>query len=282
LILVINVGNLLGYEAVKYVIGNKLDIADVGGYTLIATIAVYAGLLVRSISSVLTPAASRLESLGQKDNQRLLASLSTKYAMVVAGFACIVPLFLIRPLLHFWVGGKYPPEYLDMLAVAGAVLLGGEWFISTAVCVLQMFTGTAKIKVPAVVTLLWAVCGLCLAWAYIQFVEKSLMAAVVIITVARITGSVVHLIYGIWVFELRKGQLLGHSIFKPLVAAVLSCVPCLFVARFVDLFSLSGFLLVGTTLTILYAGLVWAMVLDHSEREEIVERVRHLFAGAGG
>lgn len=281
-VLINNVGNLIGYEAVKYVIGGEMHVVDVGGYTLIATIVVFAGMMVRSISRVLTPAASRLNALGQHDNQKLLSRLSTKYAMILSGAVCILPIFLLRPILHFWVGDKYRLEYLDMLAISGTVLLLGQWFSGMSVCMLQMVTGLGRVKELAIITLFSASGGLAFVWIYLHFCDKSLLAAVIGISVARVVGSLANFAFALKVLRLKAPILLQESVLRPFLAAAAPSLACYAISRYVDLFDLSCFLAVGALLVAAYAVCVWFFVLSRMERRDVLQALPRIVGKSNG
>lgn len=272
--LIIHVANLLGYEAVKWVIGLELSVLDVGGYTLIATLAAFAGSLVRSIANILMPAASRLHALEQYEANTKLAFLSTKYAMIVSSGLCIMPVFLLKPFLTLWVGTKYSQEYLGDLALAGAVLLIGQWFITTAVCILQMLTGVGRIKFPAIVTFSWAVGGLAGVWIYLHWIQNSLLAVVIGITIARVIGSVIHLIYGMAMLQLQKTRFLMEAIVKPAITGIIGCVFCWSLSYYLDIYQLKWFLPVGFIVVGVYSLVIWVLVLGSHERAEIFGKAR--------
>ncbi len=272
-VLINNIGNMLGYEAVKYVVGSELSITDVGAYTLIATIAVFSGMLVSSISSVLTPAASRLNALDQKEKQVRLISLSTKYAVILSGVVCIVPIFFIDPLLRIWVGDGYPIEYLSNLTFAGAILLIGQWFAGTSICLLQIVTGVGRVKGLAIITISWASCGLALSWAYVHFLNKSLLMVVIIITVARIIGAIANFIYGLRVFDISIISVLKESVARPLIVALSICALSFFLAKKLNLFDLTNLIWAGFTLFFTYFLLTWSLVLSRIEKTDLLSQL---------
>jgi O-antigen/teichoic acid export membrane protein len=223
--LIINMANILGYEAIKWVVGVEMSVQDIGGYALIATIGVFIGTLVRSIAFVLVPAASQINALGEHAKNSYLALVSTKSAMIIASGLCIAPLFLYKNILVLWVVHTYQESYLNTMAQAVVIMLIAQTFICAAVCLLQMMTGIGKILVPGCVTMSWAVLGLSTVWAYTHWQKKSLVDVVVIISAARIIGSLVHLCYGLWVFKLST-QFVKDAIFRPVMAGLI----CMFLA----------------------------------------------------
>jgi O-antigen/teichoic acid export membrane protein len=264
--MIIDVANMIGYEAVKWVIGFELSVQDVGAYTLIASIATFVGALVRAVANVLVPVASRYDALNRRDMNAQLALLSTKYAVIMSGGLCIVPLFMVKPLLALWVGAKYPPEYLSNLATAGMVLLVGQWVIGAAVSLLQMLTGVAKVRFPMAVTVGWAFGGLSGIWLYLHWVQDSLIAAVVGITIARILGSLVHLIYGMHIFGVRPIPFLLNTVLRPCCAGVVICALSRILIHYIPVYNPVQFVIVAVILASLYVLSSWTISLSSGER----------------
>jgi O-antigen/teichoic acid export membrane protein len=271
--LVIQVANLMGYEAVKWVVGAELSLTDVGGYTLIATVVAFAGSMSRSVANVLTPAASRLHSLERHKAKVQLALHSTKYAMIVASALCIMPLLLFKPFLSLWVGATYSKDYLDHLALAGIILLLGQWFIGTAICLLQILTGVGKVKFPAAVILSWAVGGLVVVWAYLHWVNASLMAVVIGITVARVIGSMVQLLYGMQILKLNSMRFVLKAILLPGGVGLAVCGIGGLLMNYLDVYQVSEFILAVIILIFLYLLGTWIISFSPGEREMVISQL---------
>ena len=288
LILVIHVANLLGYEAVKLLIGRELSLIDVGGYTVIASLALYVGTMVRSVANVIMPVASRLHAMERHETNVRLTATSTKYSMVISSAMCIMPVLLLRPFLIFWLGRAgnesgqtYTAEYISMLAQAATWLLLGQWCITTAVCILQILTGVGRVKFPAFVTLTWALGGLAGVWAYLHWVDNSLVAAVVVITVARVLGSVVHLFYGIAVLRIDKLKFLFQTIIKPGIAAAVACAAGVLLISRLDPYVLVNFILVVAASCLVYAIITWLVVFGSDDRDEVFRIARDSLSKIG-
>jgi len=280
LMLVIDVANLVGYEAVKWIIGFKLSVMDVGAYTLLATLAAFAGTMVRSIAGVLTPVASRFDALEQRDQNARLALLSTKYGVIVAGGLCLAPLALLEPFLLIWVGDAYPKDYLSRIAIAGAVLLLGQWFISTAVCLLQMLTGVGRLWVPASITLGWALGGLTAVGVCVTWGNGTMLAAVIAISIARIVGSIAHVIYGVRVLCFDSRGFFTTAIARPACAGIIACAAGEVVAACVDVDGISSFLGAAGFVALVYSLATWLISLSPAERTGIIEQARRLICRA--
>lgn len=273
-ITLICVANMVGYVAIKWVIALELTVMDVGGYSLIAALALTASSLARSISNVLMPVASKYNALQQHDTNVQLALLATKYAMIISSLLCLMPLLLIKPLLTLWVGNNYTPEYISQLARAGMVLLVGEWTITTAVCILQILNGVGKVRVPTAVTISWAFGGLGAVWAYLHWVQNSMFAAVVGISIARVIGTVLHMFYGLNTLKIPPGRMLLGSILRPASAGIVVCAISYFLLSYFNVYKPTFFILVIIMLTIMYALLVWTVVLSRSERADLISNIR--------
>ncbi|MCK5219929.1 hypothetical protein KAR10_10405, partial [bacterium] len=278
LILVNNVANIVGYEAVKWVIGMELSVMDVGAYSLIAILAAMAATLSRSISSVLMPVASKYNALQQHDTNVLLALLATKYAVIISSSLCLMPLLLIEPMLSLWVGEKYPSEYISALAQSGMLLLFGQWFVTTIVCMLQMLHGVGKVWVPAIIAMSWALGGLGGVWVYLHWGQSSLFGAVTVITIARVIGAVLHMVYGLNILKIPTRRMLLGSIMRPGSAAVIACAMSYLLVQSFDVYELPSFVAAVIVLVAGYALLVWFMVLSGDERVIITDNIRSIFA----
>ena len=167
-----------------------------------------------------------------------------------------------------------------MLSFAGAALLLGQWFISSSVCVLTMFTGTGNIRFPAFVTLAWALGALIFSWLYLHFVDKTLLGVVVIITIARTLGSMIHLIYGIYSFELDSIDIIVKSILKPLLISFFVCCIGFLFSLQMDSVSIPYLFLIGFIVTMAYSLLTWSIALTKSERYEVTLRIKRIYKGA--
>lgn len=272
-IVIIHAANIIGYEAVKWIIGLEMNVIDVGGYTLIAAIAVIVDQLVRSVPKVLVPVSSRYDALNLPEKNVQLGLIGTRYSMVVANCLCVLPLFMLKPFLYLWVGDEYGMEYLSHLAVLGMILLLGQLFISTALCLLQMLTGVGKVRIPALVTMLWAVGGISVIWAYIHYVEDSLFVVVVGIVIARLVGSSIHLAYGMKVFHIPPAEFFSKSIGRPTMVGVIVCAISGLLVSYMNVYVVSQFVIVALILGLVYAGATWILVLSRDERRGVVNKV---------
>jgi O-antigen/teichoic acid export membrane protein len=265
---------MIGYEAIKWVLGIELSVMDTGAYTLIATLAVFAGATVRSIANVLVPVASRFDALKRHDKNTTLALLGTKYVMIVSGFMCLTPLFLLKPFLVLWIGDEYPVQYMSKLALAGMILLLGQWFITVAVCILQMLIGIGKIQFPAKVTIIWAVGGLGGVWIYLHWIGNSLLVAVIGIAAARAIGSVAHLIYGMTVFRLKSKEFLFGAILRPGLVGMTVCALSMVMMNHWDVYKIKEFTLTVILLFTIYAVATWTITLSSAERCAVLAALR--------
>lgn len=271
--MIIDVANMIGYEMVKWVIGFELSVQDVGGYTLIASLASFVGALVRAVANVLVPVASKYDALNRHDMNKQLALLSAKYSMIMSSGLCIVPLLLIRPFLNLWVGVKYSPEYLTSLAYGGIALFIGQWVIGMAVNLLQMLTGVGKIKIPMLVTLGWAIGGLGGTWIYLHWIHNSLIAAVIGITIARIIGSLIHLIYGMYIFKVQPFTFVLDAILRPFFVSVIICIFSAIMMKYFQIRTTIDFIIVSAIMAILYILGSWILSLSSNERSNIIHAI---------
>jgi len=275
-VLVIQVSNMLGYEAVKWVVSIERPVMEVGAYSLIATMAMFAGSMVRSIANVLMPAASSLEALNLNDKKILLASISTKYGMIVAGAFCVLPIFLLYPFIKLWVGEIYTPDYLRQIAIAAAILLSGQYVMSAATCLFQMTTGMGKVAFLAAVTCCWAVGGFGCVWIYLHFFSGSIIGVVVIIALARIVGAMVNLVYGIKVVGIKAKEFVINSLAKPTIVSLIVCGVGAILAKVMNLVRPVEFAAAVIILGVLYVAGTWVITLSVIEKKEIVSKLLFL------
>jgi hypothetical protein len=136
-----------------------------------------------------------------------------------------------------------------------------------------MLTGVGRVKFPAAVTVTWAVGGLGITWTYLHGIHNSLIAAVMVITVARVVGSIVHLIYGIHILKISPYQLFFKAIIRPSIAGLLICMCSFFLIQYFDVYRILQFCIVSGLLGMLYAITTWVITLNYNERREILSRL---------
>ena len=268
-ILIISVSNMIGYHLVKWIIGLELNMLDVGGYTLIASLGVFVGNLTRAISGVLIPVSSRYETLDLSETNRKLAYLATKCTMILGCGLCVLPVFLLKPFLTLWVGESYTSDYLSRLAFAAVFLLIGQCFISMEVCLRQMLVGIGKIRIPAAITISWALGGTLSVWICLRWMQSSLLTAVGIISLARILGSLAHLSYGIWKFNLSPIKFVFRAIVKPMIAGIIVCLSSWWLIGCLNMDKAMQFIMGTLILILLYIIVTWMLVLSSDERTEV-------------
>lgn len=274
LLLVIDVANMIGYEAAKWVMGKLVSVRDVGAYALIAQLAQFAASLVLSISSVLVPAASRLDSARQHGKNVRLVEISTKYAMIIAGGLCIASLPLLDSLLTLWVGESYSADYLAELTLAGRILLVGQWATATASCLLQSLSGVGRVRVPAIITLAWAISGLGLLWACLHWVTTSLVGAVICLASARTIGSIAQVCYGSRVLQLTPRRFIGGSIVRPALCAAAALGIALLLNYVMPARRLDVFIFETAIIAVSYGLLCWGIAFSQEERRELLASAR--------
>jgi hypothetical protein len=180
--------------------------------------------------------------------------------------------------LSLLTGKEYTADYLSELAFAGAALLVGQWFITTAVCILQMLTGIGRVRFPAVVTLAWAGGGLMGVWGYLHWGEGSLLGAAVWITVARVVGCVVLLVYGIVTLQLPVRTFATEAILAPGAVGVAVGAAGWVLSTCFDLYNSREFVLAAGVLALLYVAATWWILLSSSERYEAIGKLRPIMS----
>jgi O-antigen/teichoic acid export membrane protein len=272
-IFIIVLSNLLGFEAIKWMMNLEMPVREVGAYGLIATLAMFAGNMVRSIANVLMPTASNLHARNMHDKNIKLAGLSTKYALVVAGLFFLVPLFLLEPFLTLWVGNTYSSDYLSKVAIAGIILLIGQYIMDSSACSTQMATGMGKVAFLSMTNLCWAVIGLTCVWIYLHWFNSSIIGVSLIITIARITGAIVKLIYGIKVIGIAAKGFIIDSLIKPTILCFAVCSAGYGLAKAINVYKIPEFIIAVMILGILYVCGTWLITFATEERQGVIHRL---------
>jgi hypothetical protein len=141
---------------------------------------------------------------------------------------------------------------------------------------LQMLNGIGRVRVPAAIVMSWSLGGICLMWAYLSWVQKSMLAAIVIITIARVVGTIAHLIYGLRVLKIPSGKMLFGSILRPGIVGGGVCGISYFFIKVFDVYKPFHFISVVILLGIIYSMLVVMVVLSGLERKSFIAGI-HLF-----
>ena len=118
-------------------------------------------------------------------------------------------------------------------------------------------------------------------WVYLHWVDNSLFAAVVVITVARVLGSVVHLFYGIAVLRIEKLKFFFQAIIKPGIAAAVACAASALLVRQLDPYVLMNFILVVAASCLVYAIITWLVVFDSDDRGGVFRIVLEVLSKTG-
>lgn len=272
-IFIITISNLLGYEAIKWVISIEMPILEVGAYSLVTTLAMFACGMVRAISGILMPTASNFNANNLHDKNKTLAVLSTKYSMIVAGMFCIVPLFLFRPFLTFWMGDVYANSYLSKIALAGVILLIGQYIVDSSACSSQIITGMGNIAILAIITFSWAISGLLVIWVFLHWFQSSIIGVSLIITIARTLGSFASLIYGMKVIGVSKKVFFVNSLLKPTFVSIAVCCAGLGITKILNVYNLLEFILVILILGALYFVSNWIFIFSSTEKKQIISTI---------
>jgi len=114
-------------------------------------------------------------------------------------------------------------------------------------------------------------------WICMHWTSATFFSAVVIITIARIVGSALHLIYGIKKIRIPAYQFLTKAILYPSLCGLIVCISSWFIFqhwRIVDVF---GLVLSGMGLFLLYFIITWMVAINSEERKGVMSKARLLF-----
>ena len=275
--LVIHVSNLIGYESIKWIIGNKLNITDVGGYSLIASIVIMVGELIRAVSNAIMPFASKNQAEGKSNMNVVLLSTATKYTTLIALALCILPLFFLDKLFHIWVGENYSIEYREKLVLCTSIVLVGQWYLSgIAGPTIQMATGVGKIRVPAMITISWTLMSTVIIFIVLCNHYPDLYSVVIIMTVARVVAATVHILYGFKIFALDKHVFFFDSVLKPCISGLITIICMILLTSIFSMSSILNFIIYIFIAYLIFLLAVWNISLTNSEKnlvKRIVKRI---------
>ncbi len=227
--------------------------------------------IVNSLSSVIMPVASSLDSAGSKQSLAQLLTLGSKYSYLIILPASIILLIMGKTLLSVWMG----PEYAARSYIILAILLIPQIYSLSQFTTEEILLGTARHRLFSLITVAEALTNLALSIILIgpYGIKGVALGTSVPIIIFRILFSPI--------FVRRiSGQSFAKYLKESLTAPLSIAIPVAGVAFLLEQFlraeSLVEFFLQALLLTLLYYLLAWIFVLEKSVKESIESRLRGL------
>ncbi|MBE7507717.1 MAG: lipopolysaccharide biosynthesis protein [Planctomycetia bacterium] len=190
--LVMTVGNVLGQEGFRVLVGKGLSMADVGGLSAVWAFRSMVFMVICSMTNVLTPTASALEARGSAEALGKLLVASTKYSSVAAASMCLVPLAVFGPFLRLWLG-----EEFASLTTLLIVIMLAQLPISASLSAQQMLIGLGRLRITSPAVFSRGAVSLVVAGLYMYFSEEpSLTGAAVWLYAIQVFFSLVVFVHG--------------------------------------------------------------------------------------
>ena len=190
--LIMTLGNVLGQEGFRVLIGKGLSLADVGGLSAVWAFRSMVVMVICSMTNVLTPTASSLEARGSTESLGKLLVASTKYSSVAAASMCLVPLAAFGPFLRLWLG-----EEFSSLATLLVLIMLAQLPIAASLSAQQMLIGLGRLRITSPAVFARGAGSLVAAGLYIYCSSKpTLTGAAVCLYATQILCSLVVFVHG--------------------------------------------------------------------------------------
>ncbi len=267
--LLILVGNIMGNEGFRVLVGKGLGMEEVGGLSAVWTFRAMVFTLIRNMTNVLSPAVSALDARGSDENIAKLLLASTKYSVVAAASICVVPIFVAAPFLKLWLG----PD-AEGLFVLLYVVLAAQVFVSLGGSSQQVMVGLGRLKFTGPIVFTRGALSLLVAGAYIRFVEPSLTGAAACLYTVLGIGHLVIFLHGARATGIPLSTALVNGLARPLVLGMIGAATTGAVAIFTGAdqwWRLGACVVAGEAVFVI---LVIAVGLDQEERIRVLSFLR--------
>lgn len=222
--LMMTLGNVLGLEGFRVLVGKGLSMADVGGLSAVWAFRSMVFMVICSMTNVLTPTASSLEARGSAESLGKLLVASTKYSSVAAASMCLVPLAVFGPFLRLWLG-----EEFASLTTLLIVMMLAQLPIAASLSAQQILIGLGRLRITSPAVFSRGAASLVVAGLYVFFSkEPSLTGAAVWLYAVQVLCSLVVFVHGSHEIGVGVRRLILEGLALPLAlgsaAAVLTWV----------------------------------------------------------
>src|SRR5262245_43643452 len=265
--MLIAVGNLLGTEGFRLLVGNLLGMADVGMLSALLAFRTMASTLIENMSNVLTPAVSALEARGASERLGALLVGSTKYASVAASLICVVPLAVARSFLGLWLGDAALPFAPVMFAI-----LGGQIPVIVSAGAQQVLVGLGAARLAGSMVVARGIASLLAALAYLQFSSQpGLLGATLCLYLVQVAGGIAMLVFGARATGAGVVVLLRDALLRPVGLATLGAAVTALASGWLGSSSWMELIVCVTLGEVTFLALVGWLGLDQTERERLRE-----------
>ena len=191
--MLIAVGNLLGTEGFRLLVGNTLGMAQVGMLSALLAFRTMASTLIENMSNVLTPGGQHARGARWvRCGWETLLISSTKYASVAAALVCVVPLAVAESFLGLWLG----EDALPFAPVMFAILVGQIPVIISAGAQ-QVLVGLGEARLAGSTVIARGIASLLAALLYLALApQPTLLGATLSLYAVQAAGGIAMLVFG--------------------------------------------------------------------------------------
>lgn len=190
--MLIPVGNMLGTEGFRFMIGKTLGMAQVGMLSALLAFRTMASTLIENMSNVIAPTVSTLEAQGRSRRLGPFLVSTTKYATVAASLVCVVPLPVANSFLGLWLGDEaraFAPVMFTILIAQIPLLVSAS--------AQMVLVGLGRTHLAGSTVSLRGIVSLAAAFLYVVLtVEPSLVGATFCLYAVQAAGGLTMLVFG--------------------------------------------------------------------------------------
>lgn len=210
--LLMTLGNVLGQEGFRVLVGKGLSMAAVGGLSAVWAFRSMVVMVITSMTNVLTPTASSLDARGSTASLGKLLVASTKYSSVAAASTCLVPLAVFRPFLRVWLGDEF-----TSLGTLLIVIMVAQIPIAASMSSQQILIGLGRLRITSPAVFLRGAGSLVAAGLYLYFArDPNLTGAATWLYATQILFSLIVFVHGSQETGVNFRQLLLHGLALPI------------------------------------------------------------------
>jgi O-antigen/teichoic acid export membrane protein len=216
-VMLVAIGNLLGTEGFRLLVGHTLGMSQVGMLSALLAFRTMASTLIENMSNVLTPAVSTLEARGSSRRLGELLITSTKYGSVAAALICVVPLAVARSFLGLWLGEQALPYAPVMFAI-----LVGQIPVIVSAGAQQVVVGLGRARLAGSIVVVRGLASLTAALLYLQLAEApTLLGATLSLYAVQVAGALAMFVFGARATAAGVRVLFRDALARPLALAAI-------------------------------------------------------------
>jgi O-antigen/teichoic acid export membrane protein len=260
------------FNILTLLIGWKGTAADVTAYDIASKLPNVIRSLLGGVQSVFLPVVTNLKATGQIQMVRSVVKKTTQMCFVLSMIVAVLLISLGEPLLHFWLRREVS---VNMIIVMNLLVLSmlpdgffGLW--------LPVLVGLGDLKWLTGMSILGAALAVILAFVLIQ---KSLMIAPIAVAVSLLI--VLWLYRGIWLplYGIRQLNITAieyfkDSMFKPLIALIISIIIVYILHNFLKSNNISFFIRSGVAGFLVSS--IFALIVLPQEVKSVFNLVKNI------